>query len=98
MNRFFCDQHWSTPLKHHSTLRRLGDNDFPPTKTHTGFECEEAKMRIATQLLRSSLTSKATSRMTPSATKFVFATGKPLTITSSGTSCELPIRARSRCQ
>ena len=50
-------------------------------------------MRSATQLLRSSLTSKAMSRGAPSATMIFLSAGDPLTINSTGTSREDPIRA-----
>ena len=55
-------------------------------------------MRSATQLLRSIGSRTRPARILPSASISCFATGRPLTTTSTGTLRVLPMRARSRSQ
>ena len=52
MKRCFCDQHWSTPRKHHSMLLRDARIGLSPTSTKIGLVCDEARMRSATQSCR----------------------------------------------
>ena len=71
---------------------------LPPTMTKSGLVWDDPKIRTATQLLRSTGTLKARRLTLPSATIVLRAAGVPLTINSTGTSRELPRRARSISQ
>ena len=64
-----------TPARHDSALRLEARIGVPSTSTNTGLVWDDGRMRIATQLLNSIGTSKATSRSSPSATISCFAMG-----------------------
>src|SRR5436190_7869205 len=94
----FAFQHVSTAFTHHSALFLLARTGFPPTSTHTGLVCTEGMIRTAIQLECFTGTSKLRLLVLPSAVMFLLATATPLTTISTGTSRDLPIRDRSRCQ
>ena len=48
----FCDQHWSTPFRHHSALLLRRANRPSTDRTKTGLVWAEPRMRRAIQLLR----------------------------------------------
>ena len=98
MRGAFCVQHWLTAARHHSALRRDARTGFPPTSTNIGLVCADGSILTATQLLFAMAASNATSRICPSASTFLRATGSPFTTSSTGTSRVSPIRARSISQ
>ena len=63
-----------------------------------GLVWDEGSIRTASQLLSASGTSNETSRSVPSAVTVWRAATRELTTSSTGTSREEPMRARSRCQ
>src|SRR5688500_10059834 len=98
MNRFFCDQHWSTPFKHHSMLLREERIGWSPTTTKIGFVWDDGRIRNVTHLLCSHAASNETSCIEPSALISVRPTGLPFTSASTGTVRVDPMRARSTSQ
>src|SRR5262249_32019473 len=80
----FCFQHCSTASRHHCADFLLARIGLPSTSTNTGLVWLDGRIRSATQLDRSTGTSKLTSRSLPSASTSLRATGLPFTTTSTG--------------
>src|SRR6516165_8736243 len=98
MARFFCSQHLSTALRHHSAERLLARIGLPSISTKTGLVWLDGKTRRHTQLLLLRGTRNVTSCSLPSATISLRSTATPLTTTSTGTLRVSPTRARSTSQ